>query len=62
VNPLDTIRRTVSVAEEAEPDTDVRVSSLELFSDLVFVFAITQLTTVPVNHRTWAGLVHVLLF
>jgi low temperature requirement protein LtrA len=40
---------------------EVRVTSLELFSDLVFVFAITQLTTVLVNDRTWAGVGHVFL-
>jgi low temperature requirement protein LtrA len=37
------------------------VSTLELFSDLVFVFAVTQLTTVLVNDRTWVGVGHVLL-
>jgi low temperature requirement protein LtrA len=38
-----------------------RVTSLELFSDLVFVFAVTQLTTVLVNDPSWIGLGHVLL-
>ena len=42
-------------------DEAVRVSSLELFSDLVFAFAVTRLTTVLVNDPTWIGLSHVLL-
>jgi low temperature requirement protein LtrA len=42
-----------------EPDGGV--SSLELFFDLVFVFAITQLTTVLVHETTVRGLVRVLL-
>lgn len=50
-------------ASLGEPGTgeDGRVSPLELFSDLVFVFAITQLTTLLARDRTWVGLVHVLL-
>ncbi|GAA1000636.1 low temperature requirement protein A [Acrocarpospora macrocephala] len=32
-----------------------RVSTLELFFDLVFVFAATQLTATLANHLTWAG-------
>ena len=47
--------------DEPESDEVVRVSTLELFSDLVFVFAVTQLTTVLVNDRTWVGVGHVLL-
>ena len=34
---------------EADRD-EVRVSSIELFFDLVFVFTITQLTTVLAHH------------
>jgi low temperature requirement protein LtrA len=37
-------------------DDAVRVTTLELFFDLVFVFTITQLTTVLVRHPTWHGL------
>jgi low temperature requirement protein LtrA len=54
-------RATSRPAEaEAEPD-GVRVSTIELFSDLVFVFAITQLTTVLVHDRGIAGFGRVLL-
>jgi low temperature requirement protein LtrA len=38
-----------------------RVSTLELFFDLVFVFTITQLTTVLANTPTWRGLLQVFL-
>jgi low temperature requirement protein LtrA len=47
--------------DDFQPNAVVRVSSLELFSDLVFVFAVTRLTTVLVNDPTWTGLSHVLL-
>jgi low temperature requirement protein LtrA len=43
---------------EAEPR---RVSTLELFFDLVFVFTITQLTAVLTDHATWTGLGRVAL-
>ena len=33
-----------------------RVSSIELFFDLVFVFAFTQVTTFWLEHTSWAGL------
>jgi low temperature requirement protein LtrA len=33
-----------------------RVAPLELFFDLVFVFAITQVTALMANHPTWTGL------
>ncbi len=45
-----------------EPDTtDVSeqrksASTLELFFDLVFVFAFTQVTSFLVEHQTWGGL------
>jgi low temperature requirement protein LtrA len=38
-----------------------RVTSLELFFDLVFVFAFTQVTTVLADDPTWAGVEHGLL-
>ncbi len=41
--------------------TDIRVSSVELFFDLVFVFAITQLTTVLAQDPTIIGLVRAVL-
>jgi len=42
-------------------DSVVRVSTLELFFDLVFVFTITQLTTVLVGHPNGRGLLHAVL-
>ena len=42
-------------------DEVVRVSTLELFFDLVFVFTITQLTTVLTNEDTLKGLLQVVL-
>ena len=39
----------------------VRVSTLELFFDLVFVFTITQLTTVLVEHPNAKGVLQVVL-
>jgi low temperature requirement protein LtrA len=41
--------------------TDIRVSSVELFFDLVFVFAITQLTTLLAQDPTIIGLVRIVL-
>ena len=38
-----------------------RVTPLELFFDLVFVFAFTQVTTVLSSNPTWSGLEHALL-
>jgi low temperature requirement protein LtrA len=38
-----------------------RVTPLELFFDLVFVFGLTQVTTVLSNNPTWSGLAHGLL-
>lgn len=37
-------------------DGDYRVSSLELFFDLVFVFAITRVTTLLADDPTWLGM------
>ncbi len=46
----------------SEPREEVvRVSTLELFFDLVFVFTITQLTTVLVDHPNLDGVVQVVL-
>jgi low temperature requirement protein LtrA len=36
--------------------TEKRVAPLELFFDLVFVFALTQVTLLMSNHPTWEGL------
>jgi low temperature requirement protein LtrA len=43
------------------PPEDTRVSTLELFFDLVFVFTITQLTTVLVENPTARGVLRVVL-
>ena len=40
---------------------ETRVTPLELFFDLIFVFAITQVTGLVVEDLTWAGLVKGLL-
>src|SRR5215475_578507 len=42
-------------------EREQRVTPLELFYDLVFVFAFTQVTTVPSDDPTWRGLGHGLL-
>src|SRR5437763_14134878 len=44
----------------ADSDTK-RVTTLELFFDLVFVFTITELTTVLYESPTWRGLAQVVL-
>jgi low temperature requirement protein LtrA len=46
---------------EWELEREQRVSPLELFFDLVFVFGLTQVTTVLSNNPTWSGLGHALL-
>jgi len=45
----------------ADPSAEPRVSSLELFFDLVFVFTITQLTSLLLRDPTLAGLFQMLL-
>ena len=45
--------------QEAAPEAESRrVTPLELFFDLVFVFALTQVTTLMANEPTWPGLLH----
>jgi low temperature requirement protein LtrA len=46
---------------EATAEREHPVTPLELFFDLVFVFAFTQVTTVMSNNPTWSGLGHGLL-
>ena len=46
---------------EQHVERDQRVTPLELFFDLVFVFAFTQVTTVLSDQPTWAGLGHGIL-
>lgn len=48
-------------ATPASPEPARGVSSLELFFDLVFVFTITQLTSVLVHTPSWKGLLQVAL-
>jgi low temperature requirement protein LtrA len=46
-----------SPIEEGQPDaSEKRVVPLELFFDLVFVFAVTQVTVLMSHHPTWEGL------
>jgi len=46
---------------EQHAEDEHRVTPLELFFDLVFVFGITQVTTVLSDDPTWSGLGHGLL-
>jgi low temperature requirement protein LtrA len=46
---------------ELHTEREQRVTPLELFFDLVFVFGFTQVTTVLSNDPTWHGLEHGLL-
>jgi low temperature requirement protein LtrA len=48
--------RPVSPDGEAPIESEERVTPLELFFDLVFVFAITQVTTLMSNDPTWGGI------
>ena len=50
-----------SVVSEQHVEREQRVSPLELFFDLVFVFGFTQVTTVLSNDPSWHGLGHGLL-
>jgi len=45
-----------ATAPELRNEREHRVSSIELFFDLVFVFAFTQVTTIWLEHTTWGGL------
>jgi low temperature requirement protein LtrA len=51
----------VTTRAEPEPEAVVRVSTLELFFDLVFVFTLTRLTESLAHHLTVVGLVQVIL-
>jgi len=42
-------------AYRRDPDQEYRASTLELFYDLVFVFAITQVSHLLLEHLTWIG-------
>jgi low temperature requirement protein LtrA len=49
------------IRERAEADGRQRVTTMELFFDLVFVFAITQLSGYVLAHRTLAGVLQAAL-
>ena len=51
----------MSVQARSQEGAEERVTPLELFFDLIFVFAITQVTGLVVEDPTWAGLVKGLL-
>jgi low temperature requirement protein LtrA len=55
------LRVTTPRAEPDRIEPVVRVSTLELFFDLVFVFTITQLTAVLADDVSWRGLGRVVL-
>jgi low temperature requirement protein LtrA len=46
----------VTVQARRQESAEERVTALELFFDLIFVFAITQVTGLVVDDPTWAGL------
>jgi low temperature requirement protein LtrA len=48
-------------AHELEPDAEHQVTPLELFFDLVFVFAITQVTALLADDPTWSGVLRGML-
>jgi low temperature requirement protein LtrA len=57
------VRRScfLRVASGSVPEREQRVTPLELFFDLVFVYAITQVTTLMSEDLTWRGIGHGLL-
>ena len=46
---------------ELEPSDEHEVTPLELFFDLVFVFALTQVTTLLADDPTWGGVLLAML-
>jgi low temperature requirement protein LtrA len=52
--------RTRAPVADGETDSVQRVTPLELFFDLVFVFAITQVTSLASDRPTWSGLLQAL--
>jgi len=51
----------VAVRVRGQEGREERVLPLELFFDLIFVFALTQVTGLVSTHPTWTGLVQGLL-
>jgi low temperature requirement protein LtrA len=58
---VDTLADVASTVELTAPPVAERVSTLELFFDLVFVFTVTQLTAVLTHDVTWSALGQVML-
>ena len=52
---------SISSSDEREHDDEHAVTPLELFFDLVFVFAITQVTSFLAHDPTWGGLLRAML-
>jgi low temperature requirement protein LtrA len=50
-----------AASPQPSPESAERVSTLELFFDLVFVFTITQLSTLLVHETSWKGVLQALL-
>ena len=50
-----------SVAEQQVAATEVRVTWAELFFDLVFVFAVTEVSTLLRGDHTWLGVAHAIV-
>jgi low temperature requirement protein LtrA len=61
VSETDAARDAAQAASAPAIETVVRVSSVELFFDLVFVFTVTQLTAMLAERTTWAAFGNVLL-
>jgi low temperature requirement protein LtrA len=59
--PLATLAAVSPTAELYEQPAVERVSTLELFFDLVFVFTVTQLTAVLTHELSWSSLGQVML-
>src|SRR5207247_6134906 len=55
------VARAAEDVEEQHVEREERVTPLELFVDLVFVFAVTQVTGFLSTDPTWGGLVRGLL-
>ncbi|HEX9338196.1 MAG TPA: low temperature requirement protein A, partial [Pseudonocardiaceae bacterium] len=50
-----------AVSEQDAQDAEVRVTWAELFFDLVFVFAVTEVSTLLRGDHTWLGVGHALV-
>jgi low temperature requirement protein LtrA len=51
-----TVAEAIPIDEGQPDESEKRVAPLELFFDLVFVFAVTQVTALMSHHPTWEGL------